>query len=276
MILIGLIIAALFFVTSIFFLNNTKGILNKEESIQGIQQWVLKESFQRKLSTASFPPFVGLGDPIKIKSDSDFKSLNGKPERIKEEIAIAMVDCWRAFYRGNENFMNEGDPPFCYPCQKIEFSKDIKESHKLQGLNEYLRSHKIASGKNTKTFAQYLLNKRPDLIGVQLSPEKDILSLDNDLYIYFIAMYPKNWAEKLQSISLGVASGAALIAFAPGFGTVGAIAAIGGGAYAGSEIESRLETNEIKSFIGLDSEEKDWAPQIIIDTPQNIEKLCEE
>ena len=144
------------------------------------------------------------------------------PEKIKNEIANAMYDCWWMLGEGKRNFFTKDltGESYCVICSKIKFADSVKSKlNQVTGLNEYLGT-KTIPGRNV-TYWQYLTSSNK--LDVKKTGE-DTIETSRDYSITYSLIEGStllNWA----GASSGFIGGVAVVALFSGVGTPVIIAA---------------------------------------------------
>jgi hypothetical protein len=96
--------------------------------------------------------------PLKCKTEDIAISETDK-NRIENQIANAMYDCWWMLGEGEKNFIEQkaGTENNCVICSMIKFSDDSKKLENINNFNQYLIVNTIP-GKNI-TYAEFLYGK---------------------------------------------------------------------------------------------------------------------
>lgn len=134
---------------------------------------------------ANFPPVTELESPLQITNREDLLGTGGQTPKAYKQIADSMVLCWKAFDRGQSDFVNTvTKTPFCFKCRAISFSDDIKkEKLSMIGFNNFLNTVKI-SGPSSPTYMQYFAN---DNLYNATQVGTDKILVDNDMYLMMFA-----------------------------------------------------------------------------------------
>ena len=225
-----------------------------------VQKWVGMRQLPTGLDylvTTDYPPVIGIADTIKVSSESDLKREGKKPPKAHWEIANGLLNCHKAFKYGEKfNLPNDN---FCYPCQKIEFSEQIKNLGEIKGLDKFLKTTRIASNKNSPTFAQVLFKRNPETLGHEVPQNLDVIHTTQDLYIFYVVLSEEKWGLLSQQQRNTARATSLLAPFIPGFGSwVGATA----GTVAAADAST--------GFFSDDG----WNPKVILAQAQQIERVC--
>ncbi len=271
-----LAIGLLSFFFLVLFLKGSGEAIGAKSNTALIQQWVdttvLQKqitkttpgdlSEQKKLSRP--PPPILNPTPISVKNEAMLQD-----PQTKYQIAEAMAECWRAFDRGEKNFLSNfpGSPKvFCYRCSVIEFDPSLKDGkHQMKGFTQYLATTKMDSGDE---YSKFLSNKN-DLLAKQTVAADDTVTINSDWYIFFMAFSYSKWksilAASTAGVTVGAAGGAGVGAIFAGVGAIpGAIVGgLAGGITAGvSQATSNLFSDN------------NFNPTIAIASPEVINAAC--
>ena len=172
-------------------------------TIDGTKSWVAaqskvyqmgtgKEFVTRKtLGIAERPPTPQLQEPLEITKKEQLAVLTEAPSEAIREIGDSMVDCWNAFGRGELPFKAESKDVFCYSCRAVWIDEKLRQEN-VGRFKTALASEPIDPFQDT-TYIEYMSNVFENY-GLLL-PES--LSLQQDLFIYFIAFYEPEKIEEM-------------------------------------------------------------------------------
>jgi len=257
-----LILLLLALVILSFYLFVYKDIAESNLNVKIVQDWVswtaAKGKVSAHVSEQGQPPITELAEPIVINTIEELKS----PET-KQKIANSIYDCARAFHYGKQEFDFMGGVTkkvFCFSCQGIVFSDEIKESGvELMGLNKYMTETKPTT--YNPTYAELLKQMNPSLFQTQVAPQDDILQTNNNLYIYFIGTRGISQQEFIGSIVIvsGTIAVAGLLIPGVGWVATGIAVTVGGLAQAANLIFFK---------------DKEYRAMILIAPPELINEAC--
>ncbi|MFA4887423.1 MAG: hypothetical protein WC595_04370, partial [Candidatus Nanoarchaeia archaeon] len=200
--IVELVIALVAMIAVIMFViqwrDDSKDLGNKEV----MQAWILKEQKAQDLTKANVPsalvPPISIlvDEPVLINTEAQ---LNKDGKRL---LADAMVDCWSTFNYGKTNFLGKWGESnvFCFPCYHFSFDQKLKDKQ-IRGLNEFLSKEKPVEGRDKPTYLALLEKDESARI---VKEEKDILTVQEDLFVYFFATSRSGW----EVVWKGAATGA--------------------------------------------------------------------
>ncbi len=190
---------------------------SRESNVEIVQAWVGQKVNSKLTLGGKWPPVRELDKPLIIKNPKDLRYNGNEPPKFYREIADSMYDCWRAFDKGESDFIgsvsgitdyvkNVKKEIFCYPCRAISFSNEIKNDvPEVQGFLRYLNEYKPIEGEDKLTYLQYLANDDTYTLSNE-DLENDKFATDKDLYVMLFAASGRAWNQIAWEL-LGVQSG---------------------------------------------------------------------
>jgi hypothetical protein len=128
--------------------------------------------------------------PLKCKTE-EIKITTTDTDKIKNQIANAMYDCWWMLGEGEKNFIEQkkGTEKNCILCSLIKFDDNVKEKVKsIDNLQEYLATNTIP-GKSV-TYTQFLFGPN-----AQYDPKPLNLDSSKDYAVTFYLTKTGFWRE---------------------------------------------------------------------------------
>ncbi|MBS3168796.1 hypothetical protein J4216_06725 [Candidatus Woesearchaeota archaeon] len=190
--IIGVIVLA---VILIIFLYPSE-TLGKEQNVQAVNQWVKFRGIAQGTDkvVSPLPGVNDLGTPIEVEDVEDLVVKGNNPPKLFTQMEEDMVDCWRAFEKGEVDFLNSIEKEvFCFTCRSYLFSEDIKKQNAaIPGFNKYLND----SG------ALKYLNNDPSYSLDPEDLEEDVLPTNKDLYVFFFAASGRGFGNILSNLLL--------------------------------------------------------------------------
>ena len=182
-------------------------------------------------SKAKGPLGSSLIDNLNCKTQyGEIDELN--EEKLYEEIALRMYDCWYQFGEGKRDFLSNLDPggsdEWCFICSRIDFSEDVQDKYptiKLENFHQFLKSKQIPFSNRYQTFYEYLFgNKDLNQVEGQINDPSLIWNTNESLYIMFLGDHNRNYDA---AFGAEMVVGAGMVALCAG-SIVAAIGTAGG------------------------------------------------